>query len=412
MSKRKIIIAGGGAAGFFAAITAAESNPDAEVTILEQSRHPLSKVLASGGGRCNVTHACYDPRELVRFYPRGGKELRGAFHRFQPRDTIEWFQAHGIPLKTESDGRVFPVSDQAGSIAECLLEAARELRVTLRLHESVRSAARNEAGRGWSVVLSTGASLQCDQLLLATGGNPSSKAYGIAQSLGHTITPLVPSLFTFKIVELSLCALAGISVSEARLQVEGARLQSKGPLLITHWGLSGPAVLSLSAWGARELHKMDYRFPLLVDWIPSLTREHATEFLKETRSREARKTVPKAHPPEIPGRLWEWMLLSAGIVAETRWGQLSNPSLRRLAEIMTGMRLEVHGKNPFKEEFVTCGGVSLDEVDFRTMESRIAPGLHFAGEFLDLDGVTGGFNFQAAWTTGYLAGRDMATSDR
>ena len=403
MGKKRIVVIGGGAAGFFASIAAAERDRSLEVMILEHGRQPLAKVLASGGGRCNVTHACFDPKLLAGYYPRGGKELIGPFHRWQPRDTIEWFESRGVPLKAEPDGRVFPVTDQSGSIADCLLKAARDLRVQVRLQDPAIAAERTADGTAWRVFPSSGEPLVCDRVLLAPGGNPSGKAYAIAEKLGHTIEPLVPSLFTFKVPDRALGALAGISLPKALLTVDGTRLRSEGPLLITHWGFSGPAVLALSAWGARELHARDYRFSMRVNWLGGITRERLLPRLQDLRTTAARKTVLNAHPDELPKRLWEYLLQRCAIDTATQWGRLSNRTLETLCSGMTGMEFEVRGKSPFKEEFVTCGGVRLSEVDFRTMESKLHPGLLFAGEFLDIDGITGGFNFQAAWTTGWIA---------
>jgi predicted Rossmann fold flavoprotein len=409
MAKRQIAVIGGGAAGFFAAITAAEASPDAAVTIFEATAHLLAKVKVSGGGRCNVTHACFEPRELVKRYPRGGRELLGAFSRWQPRDTVEWFAARGVALKTEEDGRMFPVTDNSQTIIDCLMGAAQKAGVVIRTNCGVKTAARRAAG-GFDLVLMSGEQVACDRLLLATGGNRASAGFAMAEQAGHAIEPLVPSLFTFHIHDLRLKELAGVSVGEAITSVPGTQLKERGPLLITHWGLSGPAVLKLSAWGARELAARDYKFTLRVNWVPQLNVETARTALEAARAANPKRKVMNGCPVALPARLWEKLVPAAGIAADALWAGVGNPPLRALAGQICEAEFAVDGKSMFKEEFVTCGGVRLAEVDFKTMESRLAPGLHFAGEMLDIDGVTGGFNFQSAWTTGRLAGLAMGAS--
>lgn len=432
MVARRVAVVGGGAAGFFAAIACAEKLGAAgTVTLVEATAHPLAKVRVSGGGRCNVTHACFEPRELVKRYPRGGRELLGAFHRWQPRDTAEWFAARGVGLKTEADGRMFPVTDDSATIAECLLRAAEQAGVKLttslglRKVEQVGGALRappnppdaatsGEAARGahgppvfW-LTFTDDTTLRCERLLLATGGNKSSAGLTIAQTLGHTIVPPVPSLFTFHIDDKRLEGLSGVSVENAAAGVRGTKLRESGPLLITHWGLSGPAILKLSAWGARELAAANYEFPLVVNFAEPHTRDSLLRELSAVREKNPRKQIATWSPLPMPQRLWERLVTSAGVAPATPWAQVGNAALGALATQFTAAEFQVVGKSLFKEEFVTCGGVSLPEVDFRTMESRVCPGLHFAGEVLDVDGVTGGFNFQAAWTTGWLAGQAMA----
>jgi len=411
--KVRVIIIGGGAAGIFAAITAAEKLGAAgEVTVYEATAHPLAKVRVSGGGRCNVTHACFEPRELVKFYPRGGRELLGAFHRWQPRDTVAWFAARGVETKTEEDGRMFPVTDDSATIAECLLRAAEDAGVRLVTSLGVRkveSTGRAEAPSFW-VTLTDGSEVRCERLLIATGGNRSSAGFMIAEALGHTIEPLVPSLFTFHIDDARLIGLSGVSLEEAVVSVPGTKLRTSGPLLITHWGLSGPAILKLSAWGARELAERKYEFPLTVNFAPPHTRETLTQELMKVREKNPRKQLTTWSPLPMPQRLWERLVTSTGIAASAPWTTVGNAALTTLATQITSAALSVVGKSLFKEEFVTCGGVKLSEVDFRRMESRVCPGLFFAGEVLDIDGVTGGFNFQSAWTTGALAGEAMGTA--
>lgn len=397
-----IVVVGGGAAGFFAAITAAEAEPRARVTLLEATAHPLAKVRISGGGRCNVTHACFEPRELARHYPRGGRELLGAFSRWQPRDTVEWFAARGVALKTEEDGRMFPVTDESATIVDCLLGSARRAGVDLRLQSGLTGLAR--AAEGFHLTLTRGEALAADRVLLATGGNKSNAGFTLAAALGHAIEPPVPSLFTFHVADPRLAGLAGVAVDDAATAVPDAKLAERGPLLVTHWGLSGPAILKLSAWGARALHDRDYRFSLRVNWAAELNLETARARLAAARVANAKKQITTWCPLGLPLRLWEKLVSAAGFAPGTTWSGAGNATLRALAQQVVESEFAVAGKSLFKEEFVTCGGVRLAEVDFRTMESRLVPGLHFAGEVLDIDGITGGFNFQSAWTTGRIAG--------
>lgn len=406
MSERLVSVIGGGAAGFFGAIACAEASPDCRVTLYEATAHPLAKVRVSGGGRCNVTHACFEPRELSRRYPRGGRELTGAFSRFQPRDTIAWFGARGVELKTEADGRMFPVTDDSRTIIDCLTEAARKAGVRLRPQCGVKAVER--AGDGFRLTLTNGETADAARVLLATGGNKTNAGFEIARGFGHTIEPPVPSLFTFHIDDPRLKDLAGVSVEDAATAVAGTALKERGPLLVTHWGLSGPAVLKLSAWGARLLAEREYRFVLRVNWAPRFNAETARAELERARTAEPRKQLTTWSPLGVPLRLWERLVVAAGFAPTATWTGAGNAALRALAAQVTEAEFAVTGKSLFKDEFVTCGGVRLSEVDFKTMQSRLVPGLHFAGEMLDIDGITGGFNFQAAWTTGWLAGQAMA----
>ena len=401
-----VVVVGGGAAGFFGAIACASQHPNSRVTLLEAARQPLAKVRVSGGGRCNVTHACFDPALLVQHYPRGGKALRGAFSRFQPRDTVEWFESHGVTLKTEVDGRMFPITDDSATIVDCLMQTARAMGVKLWQGAAVKAVSRKDDG--FRVDVKADEVLTCDRLLLATGSSP--QGYAIARSLGHTIEPPVPSLFTFNIADERLRDLAGVSVTSAHLKLqtgEKSALEQTGPLLVTHWGMSGPAVLKLSAWGARALHDSRYQATLLVNWLPQSNPEALRQQLLAVKSQLPKRAIATSCPVLIPRRLWERLTSYVGIAAETRWAELSNKTLNLLIQELTRGQYTISGKGAFKEEFVTCGGVSLKEVDFKTMESRHCPGLHFAGEILDIDGVTGGFNFQSAWTTGWIAGQAM-----
>jgi len=387
-----LIVIGGGAAGIFAALAAKEAHPAMSVLVLEKTAVLLSKVKVSGGGRCNTTHACFDPQQLVKNYPRGEKELLGPFHRFQPRDTIEWFEARGVKLKTEADGRMFPVTDSSSTIIECLLSEARKLGVEIRLRQRVE-----KIEKGFTVHLKENPPLTCSHLILASGS--SAEGCAMAQSLGHTIQPPVPSLFTFNVPTSPLKELSGVSVESATVQI-GPYLQT-GPLLITHFGFSGPAVLKLSAWGARFLHEKNYRMEFFINWIPKLTQEELFHALIRLKEHSPQKTLLALNPFYLPKNLWK-ELLSAS--QEKSLAHLSKKDLQELAQKLHADRYQMDGKTTHKEEFVTCGGVTLKEVDFKTMQSKICPGLYFAGEILDIDGITGGFNFQNAWTTGYIAG--------
>lgn len=400
---------GGGAAGFFSAIALGIANPEAHVILLEASLQPLAKVRVSGGGRCNVTHACFEEAVLVQNYPRGGKALRGAFSRFQAQDTVTWFALHGVPLKTEADGRMFPITNTSETVVNCLMNAAKTAGVEIRTFAPVVGVKRQ--AEGFEITLKSGDRLQCDRALLATGSNPVG--YKIASELGHQVEPPVPSLFTFNIRDEQLQKLAGVSVESARLRLGSGKsqLEQTGPLLITHWGLSGPAVLKLSAWGARMLRESHYQATLSINWLPNLPYEELRQHILAVKLQWANKAIALHRGVELPHRLWQYIINRAGITTEERWAEISNKKLNQLLQELTQGEYLIAGKGVFKEEFVTCGGVNLKEVNFKTMESRLIPGLYFAGEILDIDGVTGGFNFQSAWTTGYLAGIAMANSD-
>lgn len=403
-----ILIIGGGAAGFFAAIAAAEASPGIRVVILEKGKNVLQKVKVSGGGRCNVTHSCFEPRELVRHYPRGEKALLGPFHRFGPADTVEWFSSRGVPLKTESDGRMFPVTDSSQSIIDCLTGAARRAGVEVRTGQNVSSISPpNEQHPTWLVKTQDGGSYFPKKLMMATGSSP--RIWQVLESLGHQIVPPVPSLFTFNIKDERISGLAGISVPVAEVKVLDSKLSASGPLLITHWGMSGPAILRLSAWGARELHEQGYRFDISVNWLGSTRLHEAADILRSTKNEHVRKQVSNICPfGDIPKRFWEKSIAAVGISPALRWADLGKKQLNALASAFTEGKFQVDGKSTFKEEFVTAGGVQLDEMNLKTFESKLHPGLFLAGEVLDIDAITGGFNFQAAWTGGWLAGKAMA----
>jgi predicted Rossmann fold flavoprotein len=401
-----VVVAGGGPAGFFAAIRCAELNPHLRVLILERASQTLGKVLISGGGRCNVTHACFDPAKLVTFYPRGGNELRGAFARFQTMDTVQWFESRGVKLKTEADGRIFPVTDSSETVAECLRLSARKAGVELRVGANLFGV-ETDLKNGFRLGVRSEATeffIYTKKLLIATGSD--RKVLETIKSLGHSVEEPVPSLFTFHVKDKRIDGLAGVTVENTTLKMDS--ILQRGALLITHWGLSGPAVLRTSAWGARELHAKKYQAKLVVNWLGELSFEKATEVL--TRNKEwkenARKKVSTSPAfTQIPLRLWKQLV---EFVGEKNWADISKGELRRMAEEFTTGELMIEGKGQFKEEFVTCGGVKLDEVDFKTMQSRIVAGLFFAGEVLNIDGITGGFNFQSSWTTGWLAGNTLA----
>ena len=404
----KIVVIGGGAAGFFAAITCAIAHRHTQVILLEAGTTFLSKVRISGGGRCNVTHHCFDPVQLIQYYPRGGKALRGAFTRFQPQDTVVWFESQGVKLKTEADGRMFPVTDNSETIVNCLVNSAIEAGVKLQNQTPVRSIKKNV--NQFDIELKTGAILNSDRVLIATGSNPLG--YRWAKELGHTIETPVPSLFTFNLKDNRLQDLAGVSVGNVRVSLVNADKiiqEQTGPLLITHWGLSGPAILKLSAWGARILHENQYQMSLVINWVSEYNSEFVRQQLLSFKSENFRKKIVNYFPFPLAKRLVYNLVIAAGITADTSWGELSKRKLEQLLQELTKGQYKIQGKGIFKEEFVTCGGVSLKEIDFKTMASKICPGLYFAGEILDIDGVTGGFNFQSAWTTAWLAGKAMGT---
>ncbi len=397
-----ILIVGGGAAGFFSAINIVERNPKLKVAILERGKEVLSKVRVSGGGRCNVTHACFEPNELVKFYPRGEKELRGPFHQFCSGDTIEWFEKHGVELKIEDDGRMFPVSNSSQTIIDCFLHASHKLGITILTGQSVQSIFKKD--NCWKIETQTENYL-AEKLILATGSNP--KIWDMLHAFGHAIITPVPSLFTFNIKDPRIKELPGIA-TQVSVKVIGSKLESTGPLLITHWGMSGPAILKLSAWGARILHDKNYQFAIEVNWLNDIETEEAETLLKELKQEHAKKTVAKKSPFEVQNRLWESLVLASGIGAETKWADLSKIQLQNLANQLTKGIFQVNGKSTFKEEFVTAGGIDLKEINLKTMESKLHPNLYFAGEIVNIDAITGGFNFQNAWTSGFIVANAIA----
>jgi predicted Rossmann fold flavoprotein len=391
-----IIIVGGGAAGFFTAINIAEKNPKLKVAILERGNEVLTKVRISGGGRCNVTHACFEPSELVKFYPRGEKELRGPFHQFCSGDTIEWFSNHGVELKIEDDGRMFPISNSSESIIDCFLEATQKLGIAVLTSQSVQSIFKKD--HYWKVETQSENYIS-EKLILATGSN--SKIWEMVQTFGHAIVNPVPSLFTFNIKDSRIKELPGVSAIVS-VKVKDTKLTSTGPLLITHWGMSGPAILKLSAWGARILFEKNYQFTIFVNWLNGLDADDAEKILKELKQEHAKKAVAKKSPFEFPNRLWESLVLASNIEEETKWADLSKIQLQNLTNQLTNSCFQVNGKSTFKEEFVTAGGIDLKEINFKTMESKLHENLYFAGEIVNIDAITGGFNFQNAWTSGFI----------
>ena len=396
-----IIIVGGGAAGFFTAINIVEKNPKTKLAVLERGNEVLTKVRISGGGRCNVTHACFEPNELVKFYPRGEKELRGPFHQFCSGDTVEWFSNHGVELKIEDDGRMFPVSNSSQTIIDCFLESAKKLGITILTGQSVQSIFKKE--NLWKIETPT-ENYIAEKLILATGSNP--KIWEMLQTFGHAIVNPVPSLFTFNIKDARIKELPGVSANVS-IKVKDTKLISTGPLLITHWGMSGPAVLKLSAWGARILFDKNYQFSIFINWLNDVETEECEKILKELKQGNAKKTVSKKSPFDFPNRLWESLIQASTISVETKWADLTKIQLQNLAQQLTNSCFQVNGKSTFKEEFVTAGGIDLKEINFKTMESKLHQNLYFAGEIVNIDAVTGGFNFQNAWTSGFIVANNF-----
>jgi len=400
---QKVVIIGGGAAGFFAAITIAETNPNIEVIILEKGKNILQKVKISGGGRCNVTHACFDPKELCEFYPRGKKELLGPFHQFMTGDTMEWFENRGVILKIEADNRVFPVSNSSQTIVDCLMNAVNNAGIVLKLNQNVESISKeNDQYK----IKTSSDHFIADKLVIATGSSP--KFWELITKLGHTIIPPVPSLFTFKINDKRIKEIPGVSVSNATVKLAGSSFESIGPVLITHWGISGPAVLKLSAFGARYLAEKNYQYNVIVNWL-SRPFNKVLDHLKALKKEHQKKQVIlKSIFQDIPKRLWENLVLASEIKIDQRWADLSNKQLENLANQLTNSLFNANGKTTFKEEFVTAGGIDLKEINFKRFESKLHNNMFFAGEVLNIDAVTGGFNFQNAWTGGYIVGKAIA----
>lgn len=406
MPGKKLIVIGGGAAGFFCAVNAARLDPSLQVVIVEKSSKLLSKVKVSGGGRCNVTHACFDIAEMVKKYPRGGNFVKKTFHHFFTTDTIQWFKERGVALKAEPDGRMFPVTDSSQTIIDCLLKEANKYGVEILMNREIRSLAYTEGE--WVLQTSNEQELKADYVCIACGGYPKAGMFDWLKKLGHTISDPVPSLFTFNMPGHPITKLMGVSVEKARVKINGSKLEQEGPLLITHWGLSGPAVLKLSAWGARELAAVNWQFSISVNWLPEYNENTLRERMQEIRFAVASQKLTGKNPFGLPNRLWEFMLEQAGAKPEMRWADMPAKIQGLLIRLLAAGEFIIKGKTTFKEEFVTAGGITLSEIDPNTMMSRKATGLFFAGEIMDVDGVTGGFNFQHAWTSGFIAAKTIA----
>lgn len=409
-SSKKLIVIGGGAAGFFCAVNAARLNPSLQVTLLEKSTKLLSKVKVSGGGRCNVTHSCFDISNMSTRYPRGRNFVKKAFHQFFTADTIQWFEERGVKLKTEKDGRLFPVTDSSQTIIDCLLREADKYGVKIELKKQVEKIVPIVIGTvaaGYDLHFAAHEKIKTDYLCLACGGFPKSSQFNWIKELGHTIEEPVPSLFTFNMPRHPLTNLMGVSVESARVKITGIKLEEQGPLLITHWGLSGPVVLRLSAWGARDLAAAQWNFKIMVNWIPDYNEQQFAEQLKTLRVEKAGQLIENKNPFGLPNRLWEFLLAYSGVKQGTRWADLPAATQNKLVKNVCSCEFEIKGKTTFKEEFVTAGGIKLSEIDPNTMMSRKHPGLFFAGEIMDVDGITGGFNFQHAWTSGFVAAKAL-----
>ncbi|WP_142682943.1 NAD(P)/FAD-dependent oxidoreductase [Chitinophaga polysaccharea] len=404
--KKRLVIAGGGAAGFFCAVNAARLSPGLEVVLLEKTGKLLSKVKVSGGGRCNVTHNAPDITYMAKRYPRGQNFVKKSFSRFFVPDTIAWFRERGVLLKAEEDGRMFPVTDDSQTIIDCLLREADKYHLSIRTNTEVTSFKKDSDGR-WRLQLQQGPELTADYLCIAAGGYAQAAKFAWLEQTGHSIVPPAPSLFTFNMPGNPVTSLMGVATI-AQVKVAGTKLQEQGPLLVTHWGMSGPAVLRLSAWGARELQQLQYTFTAIVNWIPSYNENTLREQWQDLRFELGKQKIYNKNPFGLPQRLWQFLLQQAGVGEEMRWADVPAKDQNRLMKLLVGMEFPVKGKTTFKEEFVTCGGIALSEIDPATMESRLVPNLFFAGEVMDVDGITGGFNFQHAWTSGFVAASAIA----
>ncbi|MFM2358742.1 MAG: hypothetical protein RLY16_735 [Bacteroidota bacterium] len=406
MAKQTLVVIGGGAAGFFCAVNAARLAPNLRVVLLEKSSKLLSKVRVSGGGRCNVTHHCFSIAEMIQHYPRGAAFLKKAFHHFFTTDTIEWFNKRGVPLKVEADNRMFPQSNTSETIVQCLMEEANKYQVEILMNRDVQQLSLKE--NGWEIHCKAAPTITCDYVCIATGGFPKLMQFDWIQQLGHTIETPQPSLFTFNMPGNPITQLMGVAVEKAMVKINTTKLQAEGPLLITHWGMSGPAILKLSAHGARLLAEKNWHFQVSINWAPTFNEGSLKDHFQQVRFQQAAQKVAGRSPIGLPARLWQYLVQLSGISDSLRWADLPAKEQNKLIKNCCAMEAEVKGKTTFKEEFVTAGGVQLTEVDHFTMESKKATGLYFAGEVLDVDGVTGGFNFQNAWTTGFLAAQAIA----
>lgn len=398
----KVAVIGGGAGGFFAAISCRHHHPNAEVVVFEKTNKLLAKVKVSGGGRCNVTHACFSISELSKNYPRGQKFLKKSFSQFSTKDTIDWFEQRNVRLKTEADNRMFPTTDDSQTIIDCLLDEARRLGIVIRKQCQVTEIRKSSSNFQLEV---EGELLEYDKVIVATGGSPKLDAYRWLQDLRHSIVPPVPSLFTFNMPNEPIKSLMGVVVENGVVKIQGTKFKTRGPILVTHWGMSGPAILKLSAFMARELYAKNYDFEVRVNWLGEVNEGELRENISEVRADIRKRKIVNKNPFQLPARLWEFFLEKVNISPETVWGELPGKQLNQLVNVLLNDVYSVRGKTTFKEEFVTCGGVGLQDIDPHTMQSRNCSGLYFTGEVMDIDGVTGGFNFQAAWTTGFIAGK-------
>jgi predicted Rossmann fold flavoprotein len=398
----RVAIIGGGAAGFFSAFSVKEHHPNSEVTIFEKSNKLLSKVKVSGGGRCNVTNACFSPSKLSKSYPRGGKHLKKAFSVFQAKDTVEWFSRRGVELKAEEDGRMFPTTDNSQTIIDCFLKEAVQKNIKILEQSPIRKIVPEKEGY---ILHLERTSKHFDKVIIATGGSPKLSGFYWLQQLGHSISSPIPSLFTFNIPGDQVKILMGLVVENATVRIQGTKLSHSGPVLITHWGMSGPAILKLSAWGARKLAENNYKFNIQINWLSIKSEEAANATIDKELVKIRKKKIINACPFELPNRMWKFLLEKVGINPDSVWFELSKKNRNKLLNILLNDIYEVKGKTTFKEEFVTCGGIKLSDISMTSMESRVCKNLYFAGEVLDIDGITGGFNFQGAWTTGYIAGK-------
>ena len=405
---RQLIVIGGGAAGFFCAVNAARLNTGLKIIIIEKSNKILSKVKVSGGGRCNVTHACFDISEMSKKYPRGGNFVKKIFHHFFTTNTISWFEERGVKLKVEADGRMFPVTDSSQTIIDCLLNEAKRYNVDILLQHEVKSV--KQENNIFYLETGNGKILECDYLCIASGGYPKASMFDWLVKLSHSFEDPVPSLFTFNLLKNPITKLMGVSVNNVSVKIPGTKLTQTGPLLITHWGLSGPAILKLSAWGARELAQRNYDFSILVNWVPVFNEQNLADHMQTIRFESASQKIVNRNPFGLPQRLWEFILESSGINNELRWADLPAKNQNKLIRNLSSFEFNVKGKTTFKEEFVTAGGIKLNEIDHHTMMSKKVPNLFFAGEVMDVDGVTGGFNFQHAWTSSFIAAKTIASS--
>lgn len=403
MEIKKVAVIGGGAAGFFAAISVKENHPTHQVILFEKTSKVLSKVKVSGGGRCNVTHNCSDISDLCNAYPRGGKKLKSLFYQFSTNDTIDWFESRGVPLKTEKDGRVFPVSNNSQSITDCLINEINRLNVKLELGQTIENIEQEKIG--WKLKFKDQPNQKFDAVIIATGGSPKLKGFEWLHNLGHNIIHPIPSLFTFNMPNESIIELMGLVVEKARVKIKNSKIQTQGPLLVTHWGMSGPAILKASAFGARFLSEHEYQFEIEVNWINETNTDLLFDQLQHFSQLNPHKRIGNHKVFLIPNRLWIFLLSKVEIPVEKKWNEIGKKKFRKLITILTQDNYKVSGKTTFKEEFVTCGGIDLNDINFKTMGSKKVNNLYFAGEVIDVDAITGGYNFQAAWSGGFVAGK-------